>query len=269
MPTAQQLVQQGFGGYAGWGDAEANADFNATGGSGKITSSGGSNSGSSNYAPSINIDDYIRTIQDTLPVPQEEYLKANPFYFDEQAARDVSTAEFSPYYDEMLQDYLGDIKLTSEKNKGDVTRILADLDKQKELFIQQNGTDFEKTIRGIKEGYSGKGLYFSGTNLRDQGEATATNTNKLEGYLNTYGNKTAQANAENNYTQTQLQTGAQQKTRDIGREKTASIYGGINTQKDEAIDQYLYGMNTYYKNPNWKSMLADTGNTTLQQGAKY
>lgn len=35
MPTTQELINMGFGGYAGWGDAEANADYNATGGSGK------------------------------------------------------------------------------------------------------------------------------------------------------------------------------------------------------------------------------------------
>ena len=35
MPTASELVAKGFYGYAGWDDAGANADFNATGGAGK------------------------------------------------------------------------------------------------------------------------------------------------------------------------------------------------------------------------------------------
>jgi hypothetical protein len=266
----------------GWGKAAADQNF-------KSAPSGSSSGGSGGFdysvptfdpnsipvsqptvaASNINIDDYINAIRDTLPAPPEEYLKANPFYFDEQAAREVSTAEFAPYYDELLSDYLGDIKLTSEKNRGDVNRILADLDKQKELFIQQNGQDFEKTIRGIKEGYSGKGLYFSGTNTRDQNEASAENTNKLEGYMNTYGSKFGQAKAEDTYAQTQAQIAGQQKARDIGREKTSSIYGGINTQKNEAIDEYLYGMKTYYKNPDWKSLNPDTGNTLQQQGVSY
>jgi len=43
--TAQELVNRGFGGYQGWGDAEANADFNATGGSGKGQDNGGGDSG--------------------------------------------------------------------------------------------------------------------------------------------------------------------------------------------------------------------------------
>ena len=45
--TAQSLVQQGFYGYQGWGDAEADADFRATGGAGKggPSSSGGGGGG--------------------------------------------------------------------------------------------------------------------------------------------------------------------------------------------------------------------------------
>ena len=35
MPTAQELINMGYTGYQGWDDAGANADFNATGGSGK------------------------------------------------------------------------------------------------------------------------------------------------------------------------------------------------------------------------------------------
>jgi len=42
MATANELVSQGFGGYQGWGDAEAAADFAATGGSGKKSGGGAS-----------------------------------------------------------------------------------------------------------------------------------------------------------------------------------------------------------------------------------
>lgn len=266
--TREQSIQKyGTERYTAWGETEAEADA-------RLHPENLVSSPDPYFStPSVNIDDYINAIQETLPTPPEEYLKANPFYFDEQAARDVSTAEFDPYYSELLSDYLGDVKLTSEKNKGDTTRILAELDKQKELFMQNNASEFQKTIRGIKEGYSGKGLYFSGENTRTQQEAGASNTNKLESYLSTYGNKRGQAEAENAYTQTQLQTGAAQKERDLAREKTASIYGGINTQKDEAIDEYLYGMKTYYKTPDWSSIAnklsKETGNTNLPQGVQY
>jgi len=47
--TAQQLQNMGYYGYAGWGDAEANANYLATGGAGKggPSSSGGGNNSSS------------------------------------------------------------------------------------------------------------------------------------------------------------------------------------------------------------------------------
>jgi len=224
----------------------------------------------------INIDDYIQAIQDTLPAPPTKYLEANPFYFDEQAANEVATAENAPYYDEILKDYLGEVKLTSDKNRGDATRMLADLDKQKQLFFQNNGAEFEKTIRGIKEGYSGKGLYFSGDNRRDQNEALGSNTNKLETYLNTYGSNRAKTTADENFNQSQLNTQALNKARDVGRDKNAAILGEVNTQKNEAIDEYLYGMKTYYKNPDWKSVdptnlsvASETGDTTQKLGAAY
>jgi len=290
LTKQQSIAKYGTEKYTAWGEAEAQQDAAKNGASNSSSSSSSGdgfnwsvptfdpNSITKTEAdpyfstPSINIEDYITAIQETLPAPPEEYLKANPFYFDEQAARDVSTAEFAPYYDEILNDYLSDIKKTSDKNRGDATRILADLDKQKELFMSQNGQDFEKTIRGIKEGYSQKGLFFGGENARTQKEAGFDNTNKLEGYLNTYGSKTGQTRAEDAFTQNQLATQAAQKSRDIGRSKTADIYGGINTQKNEAIDEYLYGMQTYYKNPDWKSKLpvtSDSGNTLQQQGTQY
>lgn len=297
LSREQSIQLYGTEAYTGWPEEGAREDAKSKGISASSGSSSGAGSLSSfnwsvpvfdpNSIPvsqadpyfatqSVNIDDYIKAIQDTLPEPPAKYLEANPFYFDEQAARDVSTAEFAPYYDEILSDYLGEIKTTSEKNRGDAIRILTDLDKQKQTFMQQNGQAFDKTIRGIKEGYSGNGLYFSGFNKRDQNEASAANTNTLEGYLNTYSGKKAQTTADEAYQQKVLATNATNKARDVNRDKTAAIYGGINTQKNEAIDEYLYGMKTYYKNPNWKSIdpatlsiNSQTGDTTQQQGTQY
>jgi hypothetical protein len=45
--SAQSLISQGYGGYAGWGDAEADADFKATGGSGKRTTPSSTSGGAS------------------------------------------------------------------------------------------------------------------------------------------------------------------------------------------------------------------------------
>jgi len=51
--SASSLVSQGYYGYAGWGDAEADADFRATGGAGKGGPSSKSSSSSGGGAASI------------------------------------------------------------------------------------------------------------------------------------------------------------------------------------------------------------------------
>lgn len=91
MPTAADLVSQGFGGYRGWNDTEANADFKATGGAGKRTTgnSSGSSSPSStsasapiDYAALLNqqqaaqkeaIQPAIQSLQAQIPILQKNY----------------------------------------------------------------------------------------------------------------------------------------------------------------------------------------------------
>ena len=50
MGYTQDLVNQGYGGYAGWGDTEAYYDFRATGGSGKKTSPSLTSGGGADYS---------------------------------------------------------------------------------------------------------------------------------------------------------------------------------------------------------------------------
>lgn len=78
MPTASELVKMGYGGYQGWDDAGANADFNATGGGGKRTSGGGSSSGGgfSSVNPQDAINASIKALQEANK-PAVESLQAS------------------------------------------------------------------------------------------------------------------------------------------------------------------------------------------------
>jgi hypothetical protein len=74
---AQSLVQQGYKGYQGWGDAEAEADFKATGGAGK---GGPSSSGGGSGFSSVNPQDTIRAAIDAMKEankPAVESLQAS------------------------------------------------------------------------------------------------------------------------------------------------------------------------------------------------
>lgn len=64
--SASSLVSQGYGGYAGWGDTEADADFRATGGAGKRTNNSGGGGGG---VPQVD--------------PVEQARKLNEFYIQQ------------------------------------------------------------------------------------------------------------------------------------------------------------------------------------------
>ncbi|MBU1092535.1 hypothetical protein KJ836_02620 [Patescibacteria group bacterium] len=60
--SSSDLVSKGYGGYQGWGDAEADADYKATGGSGKFTGQSTQNS--------------AQSFQDTVSRAQNMYKEA-------------------------------------------------------------------------------------------------------------------------------------------------------------------------------------------------
>ena len=78
MGYAQDLVNKGYYGYAGWRDAEAQADFAATGGSGKgspISSSGGG--GASNTSNAIETAKQLLQFQQSANQPAISSLQAS------------------------------------------------------------------------------------------------------------------------------------------------------------------------------------------------
>lgn len=97
MPSASELVQAGYTGYSGWGDAEANADFNATGGAGKGSPNGGGGGGV--QAPDL------KAIEDKV------YNQLKPYYMQ---ILTESNGDFTRATDRLKQDYQKGIRVASE-----------------------------------------------------------------------------------------------------------------------------------------------------------
>lgn len=77
--VVDQLIASGYGGYAGWGDAEAAADFNAGHGDGKKTGGAGGKGG------------------------------GGSFNFDYTGEAQKAYGELGTYYDRLFKDYKGDM----------------------------------------------------------------------------------------------------------------------------------------------------------------
>ena len=151
MPTVSELIQAGYGGYQGWNDAAANADFNATGGSGKYTG-GGSMGGPS--IPAFNVD--------------------------EKAAEQKAMAELAPYYEQVLKMYGGDVALAKQRIDQDYERGLriqtsnADWAKDDiDIASQERKRKLNLAVKDLDQQLNARGIYDSGIKTQEQGNLQA------------------------------------------------------------------------------------------------
>lgn len=125
MGYAQDLVSQGYGGYAGWGDTEAQADFKATGGGGKKTSpSSSSNSSSSGFSPATtNFTDIYKSIAETqrqnnqpiIDLLNQSKAGMGTAYSGYASSLEASKAPYAARYDEMLKSLTGQVATNTSK----------------------------------------------------------------------------------------------------------------------------------------------------------
>lgn len=248
--TAEKsMAKFGTSKYAGWKEPEASNDFQATGGKGGSQERGGEGEGQTaqEYADAIISAQQQSIDRETKFL--EQYTKDNPFIFDETLARESATAEYEPYYTELLDDYL---------NKMDIRResLQADVDLLKELKQYDTASRtraYQMAVSGAEEGYAGSGMFFSGIRRRGVGQRTVEY-------------KAGQAEQEARYggqfegyeRQKQLYDLEQkEKERDIEREQKAAIESGVLTRKKESLAQYYTPLEQSY----YRQFPTGTGNT--------
>lgn len=201
--------------------------YNATGGTGKTAK---------DYA-----NDLVKTQQAQIDKEKSfigDYLTKNPFAFDELLAKQSATAEYSPYYTELLNDYLQDI---------DTKRATIEDDKRLSAYLSERSTEktsreYEMAVASAEEGFAGSGMFFSGIKDRTGGLLNIEKTGEL-----------ADIATQEEYRQTgygrelgTLQTAEERQRRDVGREQETSIAGGIETRRGEALKQYYTPLTQAY-----------------------
>ena len=198
----------------------------------------------------------IQTI--TSKMPKIDPYK--PFAFDEAWAKEASTAEYTPYYQESLTNYVTDQETRLKREQQATTRGLGYITGQEQriggaedIYKKQQALDYENAIKSAQEGFAGRGLTFSG--IREKGEGDITQKYQLG--LESYGLGKAGQMASLGYQREGLQTGLAQTGEDVQRAierqkletqraQTSAIYGGVATRKGEAMDEYKMGMLNYY-----------------------
>ncbi len=192
------------------------------------------------------INNSISSLSGLFPKNQTPYAQANPFSFDEALATQASTAEYSPYYNDLLTQYTQQVETNKSRSNEDLTNTLAQLAAGKEYYQGTQRTLLDRSIDQTNKGYAGNGLFFSGAKEKDiQNLKTDYNSN-LQGYNLGQNNQIQGAQTQNQRTQQDQTTGLDQYTKNINEQKKFAIAGGVQQRQSEALNQYLAGEQQYY-----------------------
>jgi hypothetical protein len=198
------------------------------------------------------IQNAIDSTTSLISEPPQPYDEANPFFFDEQLARQAAEAEYSPYYKEKLTDYMSQVEKTKSRSQEDLSKVLEFLSGGKEYFLGKERRLLDQALKQTNEGYAGRNLYFSGARGKDLQEQQTESQATVGEYTRGYGNQVQEAQTGTQRTLEDVSTAASQYQRDIGRQETTAIEGGVLQRKGEAMEEYEAARKKYYSNyPNY------------------
>ena len=153
-------------------------------------------------------------------------------------ARESATAEWEPYYQEMLNDYLQNIDLQRETVQGDM-KLQTQLYELDEGAASRNLT---KAISNASEGFAGSGMFFSGDKATSVGELG------VEGQAAQERRGAVYQHGQEGY-QRQLRgydIDEATQRRDIARSQETAIEGGILSREEEAAKPYWSNLQMAY-----------------------
>lgn len=170
----------------------------------------------------------------------DQYTASNPFVFDEELARKSATAEYAPYYSELLDDYNKNIDMQRQTTRGEAN-LLTTLQK---LDTGARTRAYDRAINKAEEGFAGQGLFFSGIKQKATGEMGVENQAEQQGQDARYGEQQAGLNR----TLQGYDIAESQKARDVGRDQQYAVEGGILQRQREAQSQYYTPLEqSYYR----------------------
>ena|SRR3990167_4427380 len=238
MGLSQQdaISQYGTEAYTGWGETEAAADAKSKGLSG-----GGGGGGT---VDSI-LNSAISSLSQYFPKKVTPYDQVNPFFFDEALAKEASTAEYAPYYQELLTDYTSTVEKNKSRSQQDLQSTLEQLNAGKEYYMGNERRLLDRAVKSTNEGFAGRGLYMSGARGKDLADLQTQYSADTGNYLSQYNYNTSQAKLGTERKAEDLTTAQSNYSRDIDREKQLAITSGVLTRKGEARDEYEISRRKY------------------------
>ena len=222
---AQRLIDMGFYGYAGWSDAPAEADFKATGGSGKGGPSGGGTSGGGSSA------------EESIKLLTEQYRELQES-FDPEAARRVAEEEWGPEYEQILQDYLVEVSLGKERSIEDLAAGLGLLGGRRESYLGDIERESPRRQEAIGGRAADRNLYFSGEREEEQRRQLEKEKVARGDYDREYEYKTEQAELSQERYVADVERERKTRERELAQDREKAITGQVAEQEKELLRGY-------------------------------
>jgi len=214
----------------------------------KGASGGGNSGGTATDSADYYIQSAINSISQYLPKKVTPYEEVNPFFFDEALATKASTAEYEPYYKDLLDQYTQTVERNKSRSQEDLTSTLKQLEAGKEYYMGVQRRALDKATKNTDEGYAGRGLFFSGVRPNEIKELNTEYGAQTGNYLQNYDYNTGQANLTDKRLVEDQATNLTNYTKDTERSKQYAIQAGVLQRKGETQDEYLASKSKYYEN---------------------
>lgn len=230
-------------GQPGGGDAGARAagfaDYSAYQQAGSPDVGGGGGGGGDI------LSQYVNTIANQFQTVKP-FEQVNPFSFDKQLAEQAATAEYDPYYQQLLSDYTGNVQTTLSRSQQDLQTTLQQLQQGRDYYTGTEKRMLDQANKQTNEGYSGRGLFFSGARQQDLNTIQNEYAAQTGQYNQQYQFNVSQANQAQQRTAQDLSTAQSQYTRNTKQAEQSAIAQGVLQRQSEAQAQYEAARQTYY-----------------------
>lgn len=191
--------------------------------------------------------DLTKSLQDTTKKELQEqfdylkdFVKKNPFAFDEAMAREAANTKYKEYYQETLDDFVKPLQEKITRSSEDQTRILTELVRRREFGESTKLKQITAGLETAKGGFAGKGLLSSGIGQRAVSQWDIGQKGQLQDFLaqSKANEKTSELGFQRE--QADYQTNIDQKNRDIfgtGRNFDTTVNKEIESQKTTALNK--------------------------------
>ena len=139
-----------------------------------LLSTGSTSSAATNSDPMSAVSDMMSQYNSALASynsKASDYYKNNPFNYDDmlKAANTEATNALSPYYTQLLNNFMAGVNFTRQTSLQDENRAVTQLQADSDAYTGQAKANLQNTLLNAGQQYSDAGSYDSGVRSRTQG----------------------------------------------------------------------------------------------------